>query len=156
MARKVFDNISIENAHLMFRNFSGAASQYNREGDRSFCVRIDDLQAAKKLAEDGWNIKQSKPHDPEEEPTFYIKVKVSFNPYPPAIWWITRNNKVIVGEDMVDSLDQIEIKTADVIIRPYNWEVNGKTGVAAYLKSLYIVQEEDEFAYKYEDLHPEE
>ena len=38
---------------------------------------------------------------------------------------------------------------ADVIIRPYNWEVNGKRGVAAYLVSLFAHVQVDELEEKY-------
>ena len=50
---RVNDNLVIENARLLFRNFSGRESKYNRAGQRNFCVYIDDPQDVQKLADDG-------------------------------------------------------------------------------------------------------
>lgn len=149
-------NISIENAKIAFRNFSGKGSSYNAAGRRNFCVLLD-TEIATVLKEDGWNIRALTPKDENDPVQEYLQVAVSFDPYPPKITMITGRGKTMIDEQNIDSLDWAEFKTVDLIIRPYNWVMqegtkNEKRGTKAYVKAMYITLIEDEFAAKYYDV----
>ena len=111
-------------------------------------------EMANTLMNDGWNVKYTKPRDDSEEAMPYIQVAVNYGVMPPKIYMITANNKNLLDEDTVGSLDYAEIKNVDIIIRPYCWEVNGKSGVKAYVKNMYVTIEEDYFANKYRSQQP--
>lgn len=147
MAR--LNNLIIENARIMFRNFSGKEGRFNPEGQRNFCVAIDDPEAVEQMKTEGYNIKYLTPRDEEEEPQPYIQVKVRFDNYPPKVVLVTNHGKSILDAETVSTLDYAEITNADLIISPNRWEMGGKTGVSAYLKSLYITIAEDPFEAKY-------
>jgi len=148
---KVTNNISMEDARICFRNFSGAEGKFNPAGRRNFCVLFDP-EMAQILERDGWNMKYLKPREEGDEAQAYLQVSVAYGNFDPKLVLITSHGKTILDEDSVSLLDWAEIKTIDLIIRPYNWDVNGKSGVKAYAKSMYITIKEDEFEQKYFDI----
>lgn len=145
------NNIVIENGRIGFRNFSGKEGRFNPAGRRNFCVFLES-DLAKILENDGWNVRWLEPRDPQEDKQAYLQVAVSFDNIPPKIVLVTSKGKTILDEESVNILDWAEIKVVDLIIRPYNWDVNGKAGVKAYIKSMYVTIAEDEFEQKYRNL----
>ncbi len=151
-------NLNIENAQLIFRNFSGnerksSAHTVNPAGRRNFCVKLDD-NIASAMLKDGWNIKYLRPRDEDEAPQAYMQVSVSYENRPPKIEMITSRGKTRLNEDTVGLLDAADISTVDLVIRPYEWgPINGQSGIKAYCKSMYVTIAEDEFERKYNAKH---
>lgn len=145
------DNITIKNARIMFRNFAGKEGKFNPAGRRNFCVFLD-IDAAEALKAEGWNIKYLEGREPDDIPQPILQVTVNYDFMPPKLWVVTRRGKTLLDEDSVSALDWAELDQVDITIRPYEWEVNGKTGVKAYIKSGYFTIREDELDEEYADI----
>lgn len=135
-------NKILEDVTIAFRNFAGKEGMYNKEGDKNFAILLDDDKADEMLRE-GWNVKYLKPRDDEETGQAFIHVSVSYKNRPPKIGMVTSKGLTYLDEPDVEMLDWVDIETADVTLNPYEWVVNGKSGVKAYLQSLFVKIEED-------------
>lgn len=146
------NTVTMEGVTLIFRNFEGKERRYNKAGDRNFGVLLDDTIAEAMLA-DGWNVKYLQPReddDPEAAPQAWLPVGVDFEKYkPPRIFVITSRGRTALDEDTCVQIDWADIQNVDLIVRPYNWSVDGKEGVKAYLQSMYVTVNEDELEQKY-------
>jgi hypothetical protein len=149
------NTVLMEGVRIIFRNFAGKEGQYNREGDRNFAVLLDE-RVATEMSEDNWNVKWLRPRTEEEgeEPQAYLPVSVNFKGRPPRIVLITSRGRTNLDEGQVEMLDWADILNVDLIIRPYEWTVNQKSGIKAYLQSIYVTIEEDALELKYSELDP--
>lgn len=155
MARTDVPNISIDNAQIRFRNFTGEPTKfYKAGGKRTFSVILDP-DMADKLRDDGWNVKSWEPEG-ADEPIYHLPVEISYKIYPPKVWMISGNKKTMLQEDTISALQYAEFTKVQLIIRPYCWEVNGKSGIKAYVKAMYVSIEEDEFEKEYRNFEDDD
>lgn len=142
------DILQIDDARIIYRNFTGRGDKFNREGDRNFAVVIPDQDTANELVERGWNVKIKPPREEGDEPFMFLPVKVKFNERGPIIYLKTNRVQNRLDEESVTCLDNIDILSVDLDVRPFDWDVNGKTGRTAYLQAMKVTQNVDRF---YED-----
>ena len=147
--------IQIDEARIIHRNFAGRGDKYNREGDRNFSVIIEDQDIADALVNDvnehgvGWNVKIKPPREDGDEPFMFLPVKVKINDRGPNVYLITGNRKNKLDEESIDILDDIEIESVDLDIRPYDGVMSGRPFRSAYLQGIHVVQKIDRFAARY-------
>lgn len=138
----------VEGTRLIYRNFAGKIGPYNATGQREFSVVLP-MEEADRLASLGWNVKIKEPQEEGDEPFAFITVKVNFKFKPPRIVIMTTKARTQLDEDGVAVLDYADINFADVICNASYWTTNGKSGISAYCKSLFVQIEEDALEQKY-------
>ena len=142
--------LQIDDARIIFRNFSGAPSKFNREGDRNFAVIIPEQEIADALIAEGWNVKIKPPREDGDTPFMYLPVKIKFNDRGPRVYLKSGSNIIRLDKESISCLDNVDIISVDLDIRPYDWNVNGMEGRTAYLQSIQVTQEVDRFYDQYE------
>ena len=136
----------IDGRQIIFKNFEGRGDKFNREGDRNFSLRIDNEDTADALVKEGWNVRIKEGRDEDEGPFMRLPIKVKFTNYGPNVYLRTGDRVNELNEESIACLDNIEIESVDMDIRPYDWDVNDRTGRTAYLQSMEVVQRIDRFA----------
>lgn len=149
--------VTIENARIIFRNFAGREGMYNAEGTRTFHVLLEE-ELAKQLEEDGWSVKYLRAREEGDEPQPHMQVMVKYRARdgrqvrPPRIVMRTSRNRTPLGEEEVEVLDWVDMETVDLVLRPYEWNIRGETGIKAYLKTMFVTIREDPIEMKYAEL----
>lgn len=152
--------LQIDDARIIYRNFSGVGSKFNREGERNFSVVIPNEEIKDALLNDvneygvGWNIKIKAPRDEDDAPFMHMPVKIKFTNRGPNVYLKVNGKKIRLDEESIDCLDHVDIERVDVDIRPYDDEFNGRPFRSAYLHGICVTQRyNDRFA---EEEFPEE
>ena len=149
-------NLVIENAEVTFLNFRGIDYGKNPKHERSFALVIDperfDIEAMKA---DGWNVKVRPPKEGYEDAgdLYYLPITVRWDNYPPSIYLVTRAGgtdekpkyrKTRLDEESSFMIDTAKIANINVeISHGRTYEFNGRIGIKAYLKKMYVEIEED-------------
>lgn len=147
--------VSIENANFIFMtNFAGDPSRSGKypSTQRQANLVIPDVNLARDLIDEGFNIKLTKPREGEEEgfvPTYFTAIKVNYQvKYPPKIYLVAGDAEPrLLNEDTVDILDKIRVKNVDVMLNK-RFTDNGNT---LYVRTMYVEQDidDDPWASKY-------
>lgn len=143
--------LEISDARIVYRNFEGRGDKFNRPGERNFAVIIPTQEQADELIEKGWNVKIKDPREGYDDPFMFLPVKVKYNENGrgPAAYVKSGTSYTKLDEDSIAMLDDIDIASVDMDIRPYDWTVNGSSGRTAYLQAINVTQNIDRFGAMY-------
>lgn len=144
--------LEINEARILWPNFEGRGDRFNKQGDRNFHLVIPDQEIADALMNDknqygnGWNVKIKQRED-GEAPFMHMMVKVKFNGRGPNVYLVSGNRQVRLNEDTIKCLDDIDIMSVDLDVRPYDDKMpNGQSFRSAYLSAMRVYQRVDRFA----------
>jgi hypothetical protein len=154
---KAFPNgyLQIDDARIIWKNFSGRGDRFNREGDRNFHLVIPDQETCELLQSDknefgnSWNVKIKPPREEGDVPFMHMLVKVKFNGRGPNVYLDRGRDKepLLLTEDTISCLDDMDILAVDLDIRPYDDTLpNGTSFRTAYLSAMRVYQRVDRFA----------
>lgn len=154
--------LQMEDARIIFRNFRGEPDDFDPIGSRKFSVVIPTEEMKDALVNDlnrfgvGWNVKIRAPREEGETPFMHLPVKVKYTERSkPRVFLISGRNKIELDEDTIGMLDDIDIASVALDIRPYDGEARMGAFRTAYLQSMYVVQNVDRLAARFEEFETE-
>jgi len=141
--------LSIDEARIVFRNFSGVENRYNAKGNRNFSVVIENEEQEMALREEHWNVK-TKPSRSDPDDVFrYLPVKINYNYRAPHVYLNKNGKRQPLSQEDIGLIDTEDIIYVNLDLRPSDWNVNGKTGRAAYLDGIEVFCSSSRFDREY-------
>lgn len=147
--------LEINDARITWKNFAGRGDRFNREGDRNFHLVIPDQEIADAMMADknqfgnSWNVKIKPPQNEGDVPFMHMLVKLKFNGRGPNVYLDRGQNRdpLLLNEDTISCLDDMDILSCDMDIRPYDDKLpNGTSFRTAYLSAMRVYPRVDRFA----------
>ena len=139
--------VIVENGKFIFdTNFAGDPKKDRFGSDeRKANLVIPDIDLARELIDDGFNIRLTKPRVGEEEgfvPRYFVKVKLNYkSTWPPKVYLVTDEDKsVLLDEESVACLDDIWVDRVNAVLNRYE----GPNGKSLYVKSMEVYQTVDD------------
>ncbi|MBS6180532.1 MAG: hypothetical protein KH921_07065 [Erysipelotrichaceae bacterium] len=139
--------VFIEGSNFIFNtNFSGDPKRDRFGSDqRKGNLIIPDVEQARMLIDEGFNVKLTKPKEGEEEgfiPRYFISVKVNYDSkWPPKVYLVTDvNDGVLLDEESIECIDDMWVESVNAVLNPYE----GPNGKSLYVKSMEVFQKIDD------------
>ena len=139
--------VILENGKFIFdTNFAGDPKKDRFGSDeRKANLVIPDIDLARELIDDGFNVRLTKPRVGEEEgfvPRYFVKVKLNYkSTWPPKVYLVTDEDKsVLLDEESVACLDDIWVDRVNAVLNRYE----GPNGKSLYVKSMEVYQKVDD------------
>ena len=141
--------VIIEGTKFIYKtNFSGDPDRdtYGNTQRKGNLI-IPDIEQARRLIDEGFNVKLTKPKPGEEEgfiPRYYVAIKVNDeSEWPPKIFLMTGENDrhgVLLDAESVSNIDYMWIDNVNVVLNKYE----GKNGKSLWVKSMEVFQKMDD------------
>lgn len=139
--------VIIEGAKFIYdTNFSGDPKR-DRFGNtqRKANLVIPNIDQARQLIDEGYNVKLTKPREGEEEgfvPRYYVCIKANYDsPWPPKVYLVTEeDNATLLDAESVSVIDDMWVESVNAVLNPYE----GPNGKSLYVKSMEVFQKVDD------------
>lgn len=134
------NNIQVDHARIIYRNFSGQNSKF--PNSHGFALLIDDENVAHALADAGWTVHIKPAKEPGDIPFMYVQVTVKYDPRTTIVMQ-TGNELRILDENTMGIIDNIEIEDISM-------DLHLSRKGAAYMNNLRVTQKVNRFRQEYE------
>jgi hypothetical protein len=142
------NNLFIEDTRFIFNtNFSGDPDRDKYgSSERKANLIIPDINMARQLIDEGFNVKMTKPREGDEEgfvPTYYIVIKLAYRnrngepkQWPPKVLLVVEDSVTELDEESVSCIDYAWIDKVNVVLNKYESD----RGKSLYIKTLEVFQ----------------